>query len=462
VSKLAIIVPYRNRPEQLEKFKTYLEQYLDNRGYEYFIIVVEQTDNKSFNRGKLLNIGFKEAVRRRCDYVVFHDVDMLPLDIDYSYEDFPIHLASDNLPFEDYFGGITLFPVHVFEKINGFSNNYWGWGFEDDDLRYRCLKNGIKLNSITSHRNITPTSNLKLNGNNAYIEMLNPINFKESFSIILDFIPEKNFYNHKLDQDKFTIFSIPGYDFSISYTSFNRYKLEFFDRNKEYHQIFSDIQNIKNLPTSIYVTFNKSSNKLKFYFNNKLVGEYKITIPFFNYNIEPKAYLGCSKGKNNYFKGIFRKFAFYTNCLNEKELNSISSNKNFSLTQDFEDYKSSFSLKTFYDCKYIKDYKLIDLSLNNNLGIIYNCEISKSEDRLVDTQFIPYRRPGKIKFLKHDSNGFIKDGWKDKNTRWNQLRYNNEVEKGFYEIDKDGLNDLNFKLLKTDTNNKVIEIKVEL
>lgn len=78
MNKLAIIVPYRNRPKQLEKFKTYLKQYLENRGYEYFIIVVEQADDKSFNRGKLLNVGFKEAVRRRCDYVVFHDVDMLP------------------------------------------------------------------------------------------------------------------------------------------------------------------------------------------------------------------------------------------------------------------------------------------------------------------------------------------------------------------------------------------------
>tara|TARA_A100001201_G_scaffold114858_1_gene98499 strand:- start:9067 stop:10455 length:1389 start_codon:yes stop_codon:yes gene_type:complete len=462
VNKLAIIVPYRNRPEQLEKFNTYLKQYLDNRKYEYFIIVVEQIDNKSFNRGKLLNIGFKEAVRRRCDYVVFHDVDMLPIDVDYSYEDFPIHLATDNLPFENYFGGITLFPVHCFEKINGFSNNYWGWGFEDDDLRYRCLKNGIKLNTLTSYNTIEPTTNLKLNGNNAYIEMLNPLNFKNSFSILLDFIPEKNFFNHKLDQDKFTIFSIPGYDFSISYTSFNRYKLEYFDRNKEYHQIFSNIQNIKNLPTKIYVVFNKEDKTIKFYFNNKLVGEKKISIPFYDYDNEPKAFLGCSKGKENYFKGIFRQFAFYNTNLTEKELNSIYINNKFSLTQDFKNYKSSYALQTFYNTKYVKDYKIIDLSLKNNSGIIYNCEIIENEERLIDTQYIPYRRSGRIKLLKHDSNGFVKDGWKDKNTRWNQLRFNNEVEKGFYEIQKDGLNSLNFKLIESKLKGKVITIKAEL
>ena len=44
---------------------------------------------------------------------------MLPEKVDYSYSDIPIHLATDNLPFEHYFGGITLFPIDLFERING-------------------------------------------------------------------------------------------------------------------------------------------------------------------------------------------------------------------------------------------------------------------------------------------------------------------------------------------------------
>ena len=148
MERLAIIVPYRKRQEQLEKFTTYIQQYLQNRKYDYFLIVVEQDDDKPFNRGKLLNIGFQEAQRRRCDYVVFHDVDMLPIDVNYEYIDYPVHLATDSLPFEEYFGGITLFPTPDFERINGFSNNYWGWGFEDDDLMHRCIKNNLRLNTI--------------------------------------------------------------------------------------------------------------------------------------------------------------------------------------------------------------------------------------------------------------------------------------------------------------------------
>ena len=147
MEKLAIIVPYRNRYDQLLSFQEKIVKYLDNRDFNYCIIIVEQDNASAFNRGMLLNIGFKEAVKQRCDYVVFHDVDMTPIEVDYSNSDYPVHLATQDLPFEEYFGGITLFPVKDFEKINGFSNTYWGWGFEDDDLRYRCIKNNIIINN---------------------------------------------------------------------------------------------------------------------------------------------------------------------------------------------------------------------------------------------------------------------------------------------------------------------------
>ena len=43
---------------------------------DYELIVVEQLGHTPFNRGKLLNVGFKEAQSKRCDYVVFHDIDI--------------------------------------------------------------------------------------------------------------------------------------------------------------------------------------------------------------------------------------------------------------------------------------------------------------------------------------------------------------------------------------------------
>jgi hypothetical protein len=36
-----------------------------------------------------------------------------------------------------YFGGVSaLSPLHYL-KMNGFPNNYWGWGGEDDDIGVR-------------------------------------------------------------------------------------------------------------------------------------------------------------------------------------------------------------------------------------------------------------------------------------------------------------------------------------
>ena len=71
--KLGIIVPYRKRPGHLRKFRESIESYLKDQDYE--LIVVEQNDDLPFNRGKLLNIGFQQAIRKQCDYVVFHDID---------------------------------------------------------------------------------------------------------------------------------------------------------------------------------------------------------------------------------------------------------------------------------------------------------------------------------------------------------------------------------------------------
>ena len=35
-----------------------------------------------------------------------------------------------------------------FVVVNGYSNNYWGWGYEDDDLLFRCKEKFVKLDEI--------------------------------------------------------------------------------------------------------------------------------------------------------------------------------------------------------------------------------------------------------------------------------------------------------------------------
>jgi beta-1,4-galactosyltransferase 1 len=76
MSKVGIIVPFRDRWEHYKLFKRYIVEYLDKNRYDYSLIVVEQDNSKSFNRGKLCNIGFLEAKSQGCSHTVFHDIDM--------------------------------------------------------------------------------------------------------------------------------------------------------------------------------------------------------------------------------------------------------------------------------------------------------------------------------------------------------------------------------------------------
>lgn len=63
---------------------------------DYAIFVIEQKDTETFNRGKLMNVGFEE-VRKIYDWqcYIFHDVDLVPEDDRniYSCPDMPRHMS---------------------------------------------------------------------------------------------------------------------------------------------------------------------------------------------------------------------------------------------------------------------------------------------------------------------------------------------------------------------------------
>ncbi|XP_001358670.1 beta-1,4-N-acetylgalactosaminyltransferase bre-4 [Drosophila pseudoobscura] len=149
----AIIVPYRQREEQLRAFLTYMHNYLRQQLIHYRIFLVEQYDQKPFNRAMLLNIGAKVAAEYGFPCLILHDVDLMPLNSGQMYAcvETPRHMcpALDHwrfhLPYQGLFGGVVAITTLQFKQINGMSNVYHGWGGEDDDLYVRIMDEGIGI-----------------------------------------------------------------------------------------------------------------------------------------------------------------------------------------------------------------------------------------------------------------------------------------------------------------------------
>jgi hypothetical protein len=146
--KLCVVVPFRDRYAHLQPFLDAIVPALNKKEIDFKIVIVEQTFTKQFNRGMMKNIGY---LYQDADYYCFHDIDMLPIESDYSYCEYPTHLAEKveqfnwQLPYPDFFGGVVMFTKEDFETIQGYSNDYWGWGAEDDDLRVRATRKELKL-----------------------------------------------------------------------------------------------------------------------------------------------------------------------------------------------------------------------------------------------------------------------------------------------------------------------------
>lgn len=112
--RLAVLVPYRNRFEELLEFVPYIDTFLNNQNINHHIFILNQVDSYRFNRASLINVGFR-FVKNEYDYIAMHDVDLLPLNPKLSYqypEKQPFHIASPELHpkyhYPTFVGGILL------------------------------------------------------------------------------------------------------------------------------------------------------------------------------------------------------------------------------------------------------------------------------------------------------------------------------------------------------------------
>ena len=126
----------------------------------FHIYIIEQSkDGCDFNIGKLKNIGYVlSKLQDKYDHFIFSDIDTIP---NYDLMEYflktptkPIALARKGTRYSNkderikkpFLGALLSFSSKNFEKVNGYPNNFWGWGGEDDSLINRLIAN--KISSI--------------------------------------------------------------------------------------------------------------------------------------------------------------------------------------------------------------------------------------------------------------------------------------------------------------------------
>jgi hypothetical protein len=146
---LTIIIPFRDRDAHLQQLLPALCETLDKQYIAHRIVIVEQQDAGLFNRGRLLNVGMLYAADST-DYYCLHDVDVLPVDANYACPTQPLRLAhrmvgenGESVRTSYYFSGAISIRKEQAFAVNGFSNEYWGWGKEDDDFLFRLMLAGF-------------------------------------------------------------------------------------------------------------------------------------------------------------------------------------------------------------------------------------------------------------------------------------------------------------------------------
>jgi hypothetical protein len=150
IPKIIFIVPYRERPQHLHFFKEQMAKVLSNiPKTDYKIYILHQQDDRKFNRGAMKNIGYlvvKELYPN--DYknitLVFNDVDTMPYTKNFLKYDTVPGNVKHFYGYKFALGGIVSITAGDFEKTGGFPN-FWAWGYEDNTLKQRVDKVGLKM-----------------------------------------------------------------------------------------------------------------------------------------------------------------------------------------------------------------------------------------------------------------------------------------------------------------------------
>ena len=470
--KLAIIVPYRDRQEHLDVFVPHMHEFLKDKGIDYTIFIAEQADDRPFNYGKLCNAVVRE-IGEDYTYFAFHDIDMLPIndECDYGYPDSPTHLATNvdthnnQLPYPQYFGGVVLISRDDFEKANGYSNEYWGYGFEDLDLLYRLQRSGAYLekfqdlnqtysrydeNDILPYRieNVKISNNKKINkitySDFTKSDYVRGVLNKFTLNVLAgDFFISLWFNDKTKNQDVKNIFCFEGCNSGVFVSGQKHLIFQLWDSSEKHYEVSQKY--FKNKWNN--VIFGVVDGEMVLYLNNyKITKSLPTNFEIFNYANR------CIKISDETSELSISTIEIYNSKLSDKLASEIYFNGD--KVSDLIQNKYGANLVNKFDYKNIyRENLLLDKGKNlNHITIYGNLNPNQIDIQTSDDIYLPYRIEAPYKTLQHDG---------DLNIIERYYEYNPDVEENADIFFHDVLtNNLDYKSLGLSTLKcKILDIK---
>ena len=454
--KLGVCVPYRNREMHLNEFIPKVGKYLKEQGIDFQMYFCHQVDDKLFNRGATKNIAAKHAFEEGCDYIVWHDIDMIPETdggADYSFPDKgPRHIATNieqmdwGLKYHEYFGGAVLFSKEQVMATNGYSNDYWDWGMEDDDLFWRCNKEGLTNNTYIEDT-LKDQKYKHFNGDNSFIKLpfdkhlrsLNNRSHTVSILMRAQQQPDKNpiflIGSNKRKYVEYPVLRVKGYDYGIGFNNSRAISLTYWNNFHQHNYMW--VKRYDEQWSWVTAVFDTLNRKTHFYLNGSEVdsrGGFGSQSPLDfsgrlkNYGTEPW-YLGTSPSEADdstvkYFKGDIAKVFAWKRKLEPKEVENLHKNipqDDLAIDLDFNDPKTNFSE--------------------------YNTE-NHIENIKVPNSILPYRISGRFRCLPHKDEGIVNGKFaKGETTARNERRYVLQMQQDQINYKEDGIAQVKYELV---------------
>ena len=349
------------------------------------------------------------------------------------------------LKYHEYFGGAVLFSKEQLEATNGYSNDYWDWGMEDDDLFWRCHKEGLSNDSYLDVE-FKKKSFIRFNGESSEASIDVTREFKHfnrrshTISVLTRAfqMPEKNpiflIGSKSRRYVEYPILRVPGYDYGLSFNNSRALSCTFWNTfNQHNYMWLKRYDNQWSWVTVVFDDYNKLSH---FYLNGTEVDSlagfgspspYKYEGRLKKYDID-KIWLGTTPSEKadspiKYFKGDIAAVKIWNRDLTSTEVANLHKNEP-------------------------KDGLIYDMDIDDLDAYNYKDITVLTEDIKIPNSILPHRVEGKMRCLPHPDEGIVGGKFvKGDTTAANERRYVLGMQQGRIDHKKDGISTLKYELV---------------